>query len=144
LQLNSSPDVAARLNTYPVPYKKKLEQLRKLILTTAKGIPEIKVLEETLKWNEPAYLVKKGSTIRIDWKPKKPDQYAIYFKCTSKLVKTFRSVFGDTFNYENNRAIVFKLEDTVPEKKLKQCIAAALQYHVVKELPELGMRKTIS
>ncbi len=141
MQLNSNPAVAARLKTYPVPYKKKLEHLRKLILATAKEIPEIKALEETLKWNEPAYLAKKGSTIRIDWKPKKPDQYAIYFKCTSKLVKTFRAVFGDTFNYENNRAIVFKLEDTVPEEALKQCIGAALRYHVVKELPELGMSK---
>lgn len=140
LELNSHPDVAARLKTYPAAYQKKLAYLRKLILATAKEIPAIKALEETLKWNEPAYLVKKGSTIRIDWKPKKPDQYAIYFKCTSKLVLTFRVVFGEKFNYEKNRAIVFKLEDTVPEKELKQCIAAALQYHVVKELPELGLK----
>jgi len=70
LTLNSNPDVAARLNTYPVPYKKKLEYLRKLILATAKEIPEIKTLEETLKWNEPAYLAKKGSTIRINLKTK--------------------------------------------------------------------------
>lgn len=140
MNLSSNPAVAARLKTYPTPYKKKLEYLRKLILDTAKEIPELKELEETLKWNEPAYLAKKGSTIRIDWKPKKPDQYAMYFKCTSKLVLTFRAVFGDTFNYENNRAILFTLEDTVPEKELKQCISAALQYHTVKELPELGMK----
>ncbi len=139
LKINVNPDVATRLKTYPAPYKKRLKYLRKLILATAKEIPEIKELEETLKWNEPAYLVKKGSTIRIDWKPKKPDQYAMYFKCTSKLVLTFRSVFGEKFNYEKNRAIVFKLEETVPEKELKQCIAAALQYHSVKELPKLGM-----
>lgn len=139
MKLNSNPDVAARLKSYPTPFRKKLEYLRKLILATAKEIPEIKELEETLKWNEPAYLVKKGSTIRIDWKSKKPGQYAMYFKCTSKLVLTFRSVFGDKFNYENNRAILFKLEDVVPEKELKQCIAAALQYHTVKELPELGI-----
>jgi len=139
LKLNANPAVADRLKTYPAPYQKKLKYLRKLILATAKEIPAIKELEETLKWNEPAYLAKKGSTIRIDWKPKKPDQYAIYFKCTSKLVLTFRSVFGEKFNYEKNRAIVFTLEDTVPEKELKQCIAAALQYHSVKELPDLGI-----
>jgi len=138
LKLNSNPDVAARLKTYPAPFRKKLKYLRKLILDTAKE-HQIKELEETLKWNEPAYLTKKGSTIRIDWKPKKPDQYAIYFKCTSKLVLTFRAVFGDQFNYEKNRAIIFKLDDTVPEKELKQCIAAALQYHSVKELENLGI-----
>jgi len=139
LKINVTKDVAAQINTYPTPYKKKLKYLRKLIIETAKEIPEIKEIEETLKWNEPAYLVKKGSTIRIDWKPKNPDQYAMYFKCTSKLVQTFRSVFGDKFNYEKNRAILFKLEDTIPEKELKQCIGAALQYHLVKELPELGI-----
>lgn len=139
MELTSNPAVAAKFKSYPTPFKKKVEYLRKLIIATAKEIPELQNLEETLKWNEPAYLTKKGSTIRIDWKPKKPDQYAIYFKCTSKLVKTFRSVFGEKFNYEKNRAIIFRLEDPVPEKELKQCIAAALQYHVVKELPNLGM-----
>ena len=139
LKINVTKDVAAQLSTYPAPYKKKLKYLRKLIIETAKEIPEIKEIEETLKWNEPAYLVKKGSTIRIDWKPKNPDQYAMYFKCTSKLVLTFRSVFGDKFNYEKNRAILFKLEDSIPEKELKQCIGAALQYHSVKELEDLGI-----
>ncbi len=139
LELTSNPAVADKFKTYPTLYKKKVEYLRKLIIATAKEIPEITKLEETLKWNEPAYLTKKGSTIRIDWKPKKPDQYAMYFKCTSKLVLTFKSVFGDKFNYENHRAILFKLDDTVPEKELKQCIAAALRYHEVKELPELGI-----
>ncbi len=139
MELTSNPAVAAKFKTYPAPFKKKMEYLRKLIIVTAKEIPELQKLEETLKWNEPAYLTKKGSTIRIDWKPKKPNQYAIYFKCTSKLVNTFRSVFGEKFNYEKNRAIIFRLEDPVPEKELKQCIAAALQYHVVKELPDLGM-----
>jgi len=140
LKIKATKDVTAKFKTYPAPYKKKLKSLRKLIVETAKEIPEIKEIEETLKWNEPAYLAKKGSTIRIDWKPKKPDQYAMYFKCTSKLVLTFRAVFGDKFNYEKNRAIIFKLDDAVPEKELKQCIAAAFQYYLGKELEQLGMK----
>lgn len=125
-------------SSYPPQAKEKLANLRKLILETAKEIG-ITDLEETLKWGEPSYLTKHGSTIRIDWKEKKPDQYAMYFKCTSKLVPSFQLAYGDLFNYETTRAIVFKLADEVPEKELKQCIKAALTYHKVKKLPMLGL-----
>jgi len=76
----------------------------------------------------------------MDWKAKSPNQYAMYFKCTSKLVLTFKEVFGDLFNYETTRAIVFRLDDHVPAKELKECIKAALTYHSVKDLPHLGMK----
>ena len=62
----------------------------------------------------------------------------MYFKCTSKLVSTFKEVYGDKFSYEKNRTIVFKLDDDVPEKELKHCISLALTYHLVKNLPLLG------
>ena len=127
------------LNTYPDRVQKKLLNLRKLILETAGGIKEITDIEETLKWGEPSYLTKNGSTIRFDWKKAKPNQYAIYFKCTSKLVPTFRKLFSDDFSFEGNRAIIFQMNDTVPVTKLKKCIRAALCYHNVKELPNLGI-----
>lgn len=137
-KINQNPAINQKFQTYPEHIKPKLNKLRNLIITTAKenDIPEI---EETLKWGEPSYLVKKGSTIRIDWKAKTPNQYAMYFKCTSKLVLTFKAVFGDTFKYENNRAILFNLDDEVPEKELKTCIRLALQYHSLKTLPNLGL-----
>lgn len=140
LQITSNPEVELAFKSYPPQAERKLAHLRKLILETAKEIG-ITDLEETLKWGEPSYLTKHGSTIRVDWKEKKPDQYAMYFKCTSKLVPTFQLAFGDLFNYETTRAIVFKLDDRVPEKELKQCIKAALRYHKVKHLPLLGLGK---
>jgi len=136
--IHSNPKVEDVFKKYPKPFGKKLEYLRKLVLETAAEIESIDEIEETLKWREPSYLVKKGSTIRMDWKEKNPDQYAIYFKCTSKLVLTFQQVYGDIFSYEKTRAIVFKLEDEVPEKELKHCISLALTYHQVKHLPLLG------
>jgi len=138
LKINKDPRVDTKFKNYPKGIKPKLEHLRKLILETASNIFEITELEETLKWGEPSYLVKKGSTIRMDWKEKSPDQYAMYFKCTSKLVATFKELYGNKFNYETTRAIVFKLEDKVPEKELKECIEMALTYHSVKHLPNLG------
>lgn len=138
LKVDKNPEVALKFKTYPDEFKLKMLALRSLILETAAEIEEIDHVEETLKWGEPSYLVKKGSTIRIDYKEKNPDQYAIYFKCTSKLVPTFKEVFGDVFKYEKNRAILFTLEDKIPKKELSQCIEMALRYHTVKNLPRLG------
>jgi hypothetical protein len=121
-QLVVDPKAEAVFEKYRGEIKLKLLKLRKLIIDSAIEIDGIQQLEETLKWGEPSYLTKKGSTIRIDWKPRTPNQYAIYFKCTSKLVETFKTVFKDQFNFEGNRAILFQLDESVPEKELKTCI----------------------
>jgi len=138
LNINQDPRVAPKMDSYPSAVKPKIKHLRELIIQTAKENGDINEIEETLKWGEPSFLTKKGSTVRIDWKAKAPDQYAIYFKCTSKLVATFREIYGDQFNYENNRAIIFKMNEKVPDKKLKECINMALTYHTLKHLPLLG------
>ncbi len=141
--LKSNPAVELVFNKYPVTVKSKLLKLRKLVIETAQETVEINALEETLKWGEPSYLTKIGSTVRMDWKQKTPNQYALYFKCTSRLVETFKTVYKNTFCFEGKRAIVFQLKDDLPEKELKQCIKAALTYHKIKHLPDLGLSKTL-
>ena len=138
MNLIQTKDVDAKFKSYPKHIKPKMLALRNLILETANEIG-IAELEETLKWGEPSYLTSKGSTLRIDWKEKTPNQYAMYFKCTSKLVSSFKEVFGDLFQYENNRAILFDLQDKIPYKELKKCIAVTLQYHKLKNEPLLGL-----
>lgn len=139
IQLQSDPEVKTVFNRYPDTVQKQMERLRALVLEVAAEVDEITSLEETLKWGEPSYLAKKGSTLRMDWKSKAPNQYALYFKCTSQLVPSFRAVFKDLFTFEKNRAIVFQLDDKLPEAELKQCIEAALTYHSRKHLPLLGL-----
>lgn len=139
LLLKSNLAVAAVFDQYPKGIREKMNQLRELVFETAGEIEEIKELEETLKWGEPSYLVKKGSTIRMDWKKKNPHQYALYFKCTSLLVPAFKKVYPNTFKYEGNRAIIFPLGSTIPTTELKSCIAAALRYHSLKNTRLLGM-----
>ncbi len=139
LRVKTHPEIKSVFNNYPDAAREKIENLRRLILEAAQAIAGLSVLEETLKWGEPSYLAKHGSTVRIDWKKKTPGQYAIYFKCTSKLVPTFKEVYGDLFTFEGDRAIIFQMEDAVPETELKKCITAALSYHKVKTLPLLGM-----
>jgi hypothetical protein len=139
LQIDSHPSVKLVFDKYPEEVRTQLIRLRELVLESARELDGISTLEETLKWGEPSYLVKKGSTIRMDWKPKAPDQYAMYFKCTSRLVETFKTVYGDLFDYEGTRAIVFKQNEKIPVQELKQCIKAALRYHKIKHLPTLGI-----
>ncbi|GAA4108793.1 DUF1801 domain-containing protein [Aquimarina addita] len=139
LEVYTHPSVESVFKKYPSTVRIKIVRLRTLILETANEEKGIHVIEETLKWGEPSYLVKKGSTIRIDWKSEKPNQYAIYFKCTSKLIPTFKTVYKDTFSFEGNRAIIFQMDDEIPTAELKKCILSALTYHHIKHLPLLGL-----
>ncbi len=138
MELTSDLKVNEVFKNYPKVVKKQMLQLRELVLQTAIETEGLEKLEETLKWGEPSYLTKYGSTLRIDWKAKNPDQFAIYFKCTSKLVPTFKKIYKDKFNFEKNRAIFFKLNEEIPVTELKHCITLALTYHKIKHLELLG------
>ena len=139
LNIKTEPRVELVFEKYPKSVRNKMLILREIIIEAAKEIEGLNMLEETLKWGEPSYLTKNGSTLRMDWKSKTPDQYAMYFKCTSRLVETFRVVFENIFEFEGSRAIVFKLDDEIPVDELKACIKATLTYHKVKHLPTLGI-----
>lgn len=138
LILNKDPRVEPKFQTYPTEIRPKIDALRQLILEVASEDESIGPIEETLKWGEPSYLAKKGSTVRINWNPKAPDQYAMYFKCTSKMVTTIQEIYGDLFRYEGTRALVFGLDEELPKEELKNCIYMALRYHSLKHLPMLG------
>lgn len=137
--LKTDPKVNAVFENYPDFVRDKMQQLRELVIETAEETKDVTSLEETLKWGEPSFVTKNGSTLRMDWKEKTPEQYAMYFQCTSRLVDTFRLVFGQKFQYEGKRAIIFKLNQKIPELELKECIKATLVYHKVKEQITLGI-----
>jgi len=126
-------------NQYPVYIQEKMLFLRKLVIDTASETEGIDRLEETLKWGEPAYLTKTGSTIRMDWKKSSPQQYALYFHCKTRLIDTFRELYGDSLRFDGNRAIVFKENDEIPVDVVKHCILLSLTYHRIKHLPMLGV-----
>lgn len=136
--IHSTEAVKEKFNYYPDEVKPKMEQLRKLIIEGADELDTVQEVVETLKWGEPSYLTKKGSTIRIDWKERAPDQVSLYFNCNSRLVPTFKAVYGNLFNYEKDRAIHLEITEDFPEAELKRCIKMALRYHEVKHLPLLG------
>ena len=129
--------VKQKFETYPENIAVLLNNIRNLIYSVAKqdGISDI---TETLKWGEPSYISKNGSTVRFDWKAKYPDQYCIYFNCKTSLVETFKEVYGDIFVYEGNRAIIFQTNQSLPLKELAHCISMSLRYKKIKHLDLLG------
>lgn len=139
LEIITSPAFEEKFAEYPGKIRSKMEYLRKLVRETAEVTEGITKLEETLKWGEPSFVTKHGSTLRMDWKNKSPEQYAMYFQCSSRLVETFRTVFGKIFNYEGSRAIIFRLDQKIPTKELQVCIKTTLTCHKVKHLPTLGI-----
>lgn len=134
----NNKEVAEVFNNYPQHIRKKVLLLRQLVLDTALETQGVDRVEETLKWGEPSYVTKSGSTVRLDWKKSSPHQYAMYFHCKTRLVDTFKELYRDKFKFEGNRAIVFNADDDIPINELKHCISLSLTYHHRKHLPMLG------
>ena len=111
--------------------------LRSLILEVANEQDPPIIIEETLKWFEPAYLCKTGSTIRLG--TPKPAHYAMYFNCKTSIIETITEVYGDTFEYDGKRALIFDINQTPDLVSLRQCILIALTYHKRKHLTLLGL-----
>jgi len=131
--------VADVFQSFPLDLRGSILRLRDLILEVASEYDPALKLQETLKWSEPAYLCQSGSTIRLGFSKSKPEQYCMYFNCKTQLIDCIREVYGDEFQYEGNRALVFTLDQTVNQAAVKQCIDLALTYHKRKHLTLLGM-----
>ncbi len=126
------PEVEAVFDGYPPDLRRRLLELRRVVLGTAAATPGVGRIEEALKWGEPSFLTpetKSGSTVRIGPRRKDPRQYAVYFNCQTTLVESFRTWFPTGLNFDGNRAIVFDLDEPLPEEAVAECVAAALTYH---------------
>ena len=127
-----SPAVAKVFAGYKPTMRARLMALRRLILDTAEKTDGVGQLEETLKWGQPSYLTPdtgSGTTVRIDRVKADPDVYALYVPCQTNLVDTFREIYPTELRFEGDRAILFRLDDPIPEAPLRHCIALALTYH---------------
>ena len=131
-------EVQAKFDSYPDDVKALLLGIRALIFDVIKD-KNLGEVEETLKWGEPSYLVKGGSAVRFDWKPKYPEQYFIFFNCNTSLVDTFRELYSDVLKFQGNRAIVLNVNEPLPQNVIRQCIELSLQYKSIKHLPLLGV-----
>lgn len=130
-----SSAVALKFEQYPPPIRRQMQAIRALIFDVAARTNGVGVLEETLKWGEPAYLpstTKAGSTVRIDWKPRAPHHLGVFFNCNTDLVGTFRAEFPFDFEFDGNRALLIDRSKPIPVVALRLCIEAAFTYHLRK------------
>jgi len=111
----------------PKAQKDALLNLREHIFETAEELENVSEVTETLKWGQPSFTCKTGSTIRID-KVKDSEDVAIYFICTTNLVERFKEHYPDIFDYRGTRSIQFRIDDEIPIDELKHCIGMALTY----------------
>ncbi|PCJ23705.1 MAG: hypothetical protein COA96_11165 [SAR86 cluster bacterium] len=130
-------DVKKKFDSYPEHVKSRLLNIRTLIFEVARE-DKIGEITETLKWGEPSYLTKKGSTLRIGWKSTNPDSFSVYFNCNTTLVETFKEIYSGTFQFVGNREISLPVSGRIPKTELKACISMSLRYHSIKHLPLLG------
>ncbi len=125
--------------SYPENVKSIMMVLRNVILDVASKLDSNYDVEETLKWGEPSYLLKGGSTVRIGWKETTPECVGLYFNCNTKLVDTFRTIYSEALEFEGNRAIIIDINSELPQEIIRECIKVALTYHMRKKLPLLGI-----
>ncbi|MBV1911725.1 MAG: DUF1801 domain-containing protein [Kangiellaceae bacterium] len=126
-----------KYDAYPPKVQARMLSIRDLILELAEALNSGEVTE-ILKWGEPSFLVKQGSTIRMDWKTKSPDRVSLFFNCNTNLVETFREVYGLTLVFIGKRELQLPLSTPLPVQELKHCLSMALRYHKIKHLVLLG------
>ncbi len=105
------------------------DDLRALIVETARETEGVGELAESLKWGEPSFTPARpriGSSVRLTIR--EDETVAMLFICHTNLVDRFRELYPETFAFEGNRALVFKPGDAIPTAETKHCIAMALTY----------------
>ncbi len=122
--------VAARFTEYDDAMREKLLALRSLIFEVAAANDEVGRIEETLKWNEPAYLNPAGTTIRLNAHKGGDSDYAFYVHCQTDLVDRYRQLYGDRLRFDGNRGVIFASGEPLPSEAVKHCLAMALTYRL--------------
>ncbi len=136
--IKSDPDISSILETYPETTLTRYQEFKELVLETADSIDDIKWLEENIKWNELSFRSNIGSPFRFGWNSKSPDQFGIYFICSTTLIETFKQLYPDFFTFDGNRGLIFELNQAFPIEPLSHCLKLALRYKKIRDLPFLG------
>jgi hypothetical protein len=130
--------VAAVFHSYPEPARALLLDIRKTVFDTAAANPLIGPLIETLKWGEPSYLPqtpRTGTTVRLAWHLRRPDQVGIYLNCKTTLIPIMRDLYPDAFTYQGNRAALLAISRPPPRDAVAHCVDMALTWHKSKPRP---------
>jgi hypothetical protein len=131
----SDAQLANVFSSYPDDVRDCLLTLRALILEVAGQTEGVGRVEEALRWGQPSYLTpetRSGTTIRIDGLEPESGKYALFVHCQTSLIESFKERYGETLQYDGNRALIFEVGQELPTEALAHCIEMALTYHLRK------------
>ncbi len=120
-------DVKTVIDAYPAPARAGVLALRGLIFEVADGLETCGQVEETLKWGQPAYLCRRGSTLRLGLH--KDAQFALFAHCRSTIIHDYAQAFPGAERIDGNRAVLFDSADQIVPERLSHLIRHALTYH---------------
>ena len=125
LSPRSVSDVVAN---WPKDAQRRFQQLCAVVHEVAAGDPRVAPLTETLKWGEPSFLTKTGTTLRIAWKAKTPDEIGLFVIFRTDLLDQTRSLYPDAFRYEGTRALFLSLAAPIPEQAVAHLASRTQTY----------------
>ena len=119
---------------YTVELKDKFLYLKSLIYEQAALNPKIGEIEESLKWGQLSYVSKNrsGTPIRLGIERKMPGYFGLYVNCSTTVINDAKHIYGDKFQYDGNRGLMFKSDDQLPEKEIRHIIDIILCHHINK------------
>ncbi|QDF68260.1 DUF1801 domain-containing protein [Shewanella sp. SNU WT4] len=129
--------LTASWDHYPSAAKAYLLALTQLIYEVASE-QQFGEVAASLKWGQVSFTVKGGSSVRLDWTINAPEQVALYFICHTRLVDTFKQLYGEQLILQGNRAIILPLTQPIPINILRHSIKLTFSYQRIKHLPLLG------
>lgn len=127
-------DVSDIVESWPAAAQQIFFDLRDLIYATAADDPAIGPLTETLKWGEPSFLTevtRSGSTLRVAWKAKYPDEIGLFVICRTDMLADIRDLFPQDFRFEGTRAAFLPLETPINADAVAFLVRRALRYHLI-------------
>ncbi len=122
--------VREAFEAFASPERQHLMMLRARIFDEAASMEGVGVIEEALRWGQPAYLTPSGSGSMLRLGAPKAGGYAIYAHCGTSLIEEFRAVYGNEFRYDGKRGVVFEKSEAPPLGALSLLIRNALNYNL--------------
>lgn len=125
---NAVSDVVA---AWPKAAQSRFHEIRGIVFDATKDIARL-TLVETLKWGEPSWLPDRariGSTLRVAWSDKSPDQIGLFVNCNTAIGDTMRQLYPADFTYDGTRALRLPLQGALPVQAIAHCAVLTLTWH---------------
>ncbi len=120
--------VAAAIADYPDAQRDTFMALRALVYEIAQRTEGVSPVEETLKWGQPAFVTRSGTTVRLAAARGDDGAVGVYTSCQTPLVADFATEHGDRFLYDAGRGIHVVAGRPIPALELADFLESALTY----------------